>query len=523
MKNEHEIKRLDSTKVIFILKGVLIGALAGVVVSLFRLLIEKIMTHVVTLYLWFKINPLWMIPWDLVMLAIAFIVGRLMKSEPNIKGSGIPQVEGTLQGEIKLNWFSILWKKFIGGILSVGSGLFLGREGPSIQLGAMVGQGFSEYTQASTSEKKIFISSGAAAGLSAAFNAPIAGLLFVIEEVHHHFSPLIWLTSLTAALTANLVSLNFFGLKPVLFIANVPSLPLKYYGLLLLLGVILGILGYVYQVVLLALPKLYKRSHLPEHLYGIIPFLLIIPVAFFFPHYLGGGNQIVLAIGEKNFSLALLILLFFLRFIFSMVSYGANLPGGIFLPILTLGALIGGIYGTVLHQWLGIDPLLISDFAIFAMAGYFTAIGKAPLTAIILVTEMVGNITHLMPLAVCSLTAYVINDLLGGNPIYESLLERLLAGHTPSITGNKTIIEIPVTAESSLDGMMVRDFNWPDEMLLISIRRGSAEILTHGDTVMKVGDLLMILTDEGHTQKIKQQIHKRSYAAISKKQEAIRG
>ncbi|MDT2595859.1 ClC family H(+)/Cl(-) exchange transporter [Enterococcus dongliensis] len=523
MKNEHEIKRLDSTKVIFILKGVLIGALAGVVVSLFRLLIEKIMTHVVTLYLWFKINPLWMIPWALVMLAIAFIVGRLMKSEPNIKGSGIPQVEGTLQGEIKLNWFSILWKKFIGGILSVGSGLFLGREGPSIQLGAMVGQGFSEYTQASTSEKKIFISSGAAAGLSAAFNAPIAGLLFVIEEVHHHFSPLIWLTSLTAALTANLVSLNFFGLKPVLFIANVPSLPLKYYGLLLLLGVILGILGYVYQVVLLALPKLYKRSHLPEHLYGIIPFLLIIPVAFFFPHYLGGGNQIVLAIGEKNFSLALLILLFFLRFIFSMVSYGANLPGGIFLPILTLGALIGGIYGTVLHQWLGIDPLLISDFAIFAMAGYFTAIGKAPLTAIILVTEMVGNITHLMPLAVCSLTAYVINDLLGGNPIYESLLERLLAGHTPSITGNKTIIEIPVTAESSLDGMMVRDFNWPDEMLLISIRRGSAEILTHGDTVMKVGDLLMILTDEGHTQKIKQQIHKRSYAAISKKQEAIRG
>ncbi|MDT2760135.1 ClC family H(+)/Cl(-) exchange transporter [Enterococcus xiangfangensis] len=523
MKNEHEIKRLDGTKVIFILKGVLIGALAGVVVSLFRLLIEKMMEQIVTLYLWFRIHPLGLIPWSLVMLGIALIVGRLIKSEPNIKGSGIPQVEGTLQGDIKLNWFSVLWKKFVGGVLSVGSGLFLGREGPSIQLGAMVGQGFSEYTHASTSEKKIFISSGAAAGLGAAFNAPIAGLLFVIEEVHHHFSPLIWLTSLTAALTANLVSLNFFGLKPVLFIANVPSLPLKYYGLLILLGIILGILGYFYQVVLLSLPQLYKRSHLPEYLYGIIPFLLLIPVAFWFPHYLGGGNQIVLAIGAKNFSLSLLILLFLLRFIFSMISYGANLPGGIFLPILTLGALIGGIYGTILHQWFGIDSVLISDFAIFAMAGYFTAIGKAPLTAIILVTEMVGNITHLMPLAVCSLTAYVINDLLGGNPIYESLLERLLSGHLPSITGNKTVIEIPVTAESTLDGTMVRDFNWPEEMLLISIRRGSAEILTHGDTVMKIGDLLMILTDEGHTQIIKKQIRNRSNAAIAKKQDkAIR-
>lgn len=524
MKNEHEIKRLDSTKVIFILKGILIGAIAGIIVSLFRLFIEEMMNHLVALYLWFRINPIGLIPWTLVMIIFAVVVGLLIKSEPNIKGSGIPQVEGTLQGEIKLNWFSILWKKFVGGVLSVGSGLFLGREGPSIQLGAMVGQGFGEYTKASTSEKKIFISSGAAAGLGAAFNAPIAGLLFVIEEVHHHFSPLIWLTSLTAALTANLVSLNFFGLKPVLFIADVPSLPLKYYGLLILLGIILGALGYVYQIVLLSLPQIYKKTHLPEHLYGLIPFLLIIPIAFFFPNYLGGGNQIVLAIGEHSFPLTVLIFLFFLRFLFSMISYGANLPGGIFLPILTLGALIGGIYGTTLHQWFGLDSLLIRDFAIFAMAGYFTAIGKAPLTAIILVTEMVGNITHLMPLAVCSLTAYVVNDLLGGNPIYESLLERLLNGHLPSITGNKTIIEFPVTAESTLDGTMVRDFNWPKEMLLISIRRGSTEILTHGDTMMKVGDLLMILTDEGYTQKIKKQIRERSDAAIAKKQDkAIRG
>lgn len=524
MKHEHEIKRLDSTKVTFILKGVLIGTISGIVVSLFRLLIEKMMGHIVTFYLWFRENPWWLIPWVFVMLAFAFIVGALMKSEPNIKGSGIPQVEGTLQGEIKLNWFSILWKKFVGGVLSVGSGLFLGREGPSIQLGAMVGQGFSEYTHAATSEKKIFISSGAAAGLAAAFNAPIAGLLFVIEEVHHHFSPLIWLTSLTAALAANFVSLNFFGLKPVLFIADVPSLPLKYYGLLLFLGIILGIFGYIYQVVLLSLPQLYKKTHLPEQLYGIVPFFLIIPVAFFFPHYLGGGNQIVLSIGANIFPMNVLILLFFLRFIFSMVSYGANLPGGIFLPILTLGALIGAIYGTALHQWLGVDAALIRDFAIFGMAGYFTAIGKAPLTAIILVTEMVGNITHLMPLAVCSLTAYVINDLLGGNPIYESLLERLLKDHLPSITGRKTVIEFPVTAESTLDGTMVRDFNWPKEMLLISIRRGSTEIITHGDTVMRVGDLLMILTDEGYTEKIKRQIRERSNAAISKKQDkAIRG
>ena len=94
MKNEHEIKRLDRTKVIFILKGVLIGAIAGIVVSLFRLFIEEIMDHLVTLYLWFNDNPFWLIPWVLVMLVCALVVGLLIKSEPNIKGSGIPQVEG---------------------------------------------------------------------------------------------------------------------------------------------------------------------------------------------------------------------------------------------------------------------------------------------------------------------------------------------------------------------------------------------------------------------------------------------
>lgn len=510
MDDTHEIKRLDSTKLVFIGKGALIGLLAGFCVSLFRLLIEEAVHFVEYFYTFAQTQPLSLIPWTIVMLLLAWIISKLIRSEKHIKGSGIPQIEGELQDELQQDWFSVLWKKFLGGTLSVGAGLFLGREGPSIQLGAMVGKGFGTKTGASNSEKKIFISSGAAAGLAAAFNAPIAGLLFVIEEIHHTFSPLIWLTSLTAALSANFVSLNFFGLKPVLYLGNVPQLPLRYYAHLILLGILLGSLGYLYQRTLLILPRLYQITHLPEYFYGIIPFLLIIPIGFLFPHYLGGGNQLILAFNHESFSIIFLISLFLLRYCFSMVSYGGNLPGGIFLPILTLGAILGGLYGTVLTNYFGMDSLYIRSFVVFAMAAYFTAIGKAPLTAIILVTEMVGNITHLMPLAVCSLTAYVINDLLGGHPIYESLLEKLLKQPFTSISGNKTIIEYPVTVESKLDGVMIRDFQWPENMLLISIRRGSSELLTHGDTVMKAGDQLVILTDADHAQLVRRTIRKTS-------------
>lgn len=510
MNKIHEIKRLDNTRILFILRGFLIGILAGFVISLFRLLIELAIEKVTEIYLWLQNNPWGLLPCLAIMLLCGIFLGQLVKADPDIKGSGIPQVEGQLQGELQQNWFSVLWKKFVGGVLAVGSGLFLGREGPSIQLGATIGQGFAEITKATASERKIFISSGAAAGLSAAFNAPIAGLLFVIEEIHHTFSPLMWLTSLTAALSANLISLNFFGLQPVLFVASVPSLPLKYYGHLIVLGILLGILGFFYQNILLSLSGWFKKTHLPEYLYGLIPFTLVIPIGLFFPHDLGGGNQIILRLGEHNLPLTALLLLFILRFVFSMISYGGSLPGGIFLPILTLGALLGALYGTLIHQVFGVEAMFIRDFAIFAMAGYFTAIGKAPLTAIILVTEMVGNITHLMPLAVCSLSAYVMNDFLGGNPIYESLLERLLKKSPANITGIKTIIEYPVSAESSLDGQFVRDFPWPKEMLLISIRRGSGEILTHGDTVMKFGDILMILTDEGNVSLVKKNILERA-------------
>lgn len=511
MEKKATIKKIDKTQLYFILKGIVVGLFTGIVVSLFRLAIEKLGILTQHFYELTQREPIYLILSAVVSIIVALLVGLLIKSDPDIKGSGIPQVEGQLQGELTISWFSVLWKKFVGGILSVGSGLFLGREGPSIQLGAVVGQGTSQLFRSVSSEQKILISSGASAGLAAAFNAPIAGLLFVLEEIHHSFSPLVWLTSFASAVTANFVSLYFFGLKPVLSLGELPSLPLKYYGSLIVLGIFLGVLGFVYQQVLLSLPRMYEKVPLPSYWHGLVPFLLILPIGYFWPTILGGGNQIIISLGHSSLPLMMIFGLFILRFVFSMVSYGASLPGGIFLPILTLGALLGSIYGTILVHTFGMDPIYIKDFIVIAMAGYFAAIGKAPLTAVILVTEMVGSLNHLMPLGLVALVAYIINDLLGGNPIYESLLERLLAHKHPPFLKGKTTFEFPITAESLLDGLMVRDFNWPQDMLLVSIIRGKNELLTHGDTIMQMGDILVILTDESHLSSVKKEIAKRLY------------
>lgn len=425
-------------------------------------------------------------------------------------GSGIPEVEGQLTQRISLQWWPILWRKFIAGVLAIGSGMYLGREGPSIQLGAAVGQGMGEHLETSTTNQRILLASGAAAGLSAAFNAPIAGTLFILEEVYHDFSPLIWMTSLAAAISADIISMNIFGLKPVLYMANLPAFPLHYYYHLLILGLFLGGLSFLYQRVLLITPVLYaKYFHwLPRRLHGLIPLILVIPLGYFLPQTLGGGNSLILSLSKLNLGLKALLILFLLRFIFSMISYGSGLAGGIFLPILTLGAIIGTLYGTIVVK-LGLMPSqYIINLLVFAMAAYFAGIGKAPFTAILLITEMVGSLQHLVPLAILSLVAYIVDDLLGGAPIYESLLTRMTIPQTlHKISGQPEHLELPIFADSSLVGQQVRDIKWPKGCLLIGLRQGEQTQIVHGDTIIRAGTTLIILTDHSNVAAVRQVIN----------------
>ena len=249
--SKNKDQRIDLTRFKFIVKGLGVGLIVGFVISLFRFFIEIGLHYALIAYHYMRSHPIYIIPWTLLMLLIALINSRLIKKDPDIMGSGIPQVEGQLAGEMEMNWWSVLWRKWVGGVLAIASGLFLGREGPSIQLGAAVGQGFAEKTNHKGVGRRVLIAGGAAAGLSAAFNAPIASSLFVLEEVYHNFSPLIWTTALSSAIASDFISMNFFGLTPVLHLHYFESFPIKYYFLLIFLGIFLGLFGkalFIYDI-----------------------------------------------------------------------------------------------------------------------------------------------------------------------------------------------------------------------------------------------------------------------------------
>ncbi|WP_026486466.1 ClC family H(+)/Cl(-) exchange transporter [Caldanaerobius polysaccharolyticus] len=506
------IKNWEEFRKRIIVEGIFTGALVGLIVSLFRFLIGKLNILLINTYAMLHVHTYLIFMWVVILLVIGFIIGFILKKEPMIGGSGIPQVKGMIIGHLKANWMSVIVSKFIGTILAIGAGLSLGREGPCVQLGASVGQGISRLLGRLRVEEKYLLTSGASAGLAAAFNAPLAGTIFALEELHKNFSPLVLVSAMVASLTSTFVADSFLGLKTVFNLKNLYVVPLKNYLYLIILGVIVGLCGILFNKTLLKTQDLYRRINIKDHLKPIIPLLMSIPIGLYIPHALGGGEEIVDKLTSSNWGFKFVLLLLIVKFLFTMASYGSGAPGGIFMPLLIIGALIGDIYGSVIIRITHMNPVYLNNFVILAMSGYFAAIVRAPITGSLLVTEMTGSFSHLLSLSTVSITAYLSSSLFGNAPIYESLLDRILRKNAKESCNDKfdkeskTIFEVPVCVGSILDGKKIKDLELPDNFLIVGIKRGTTEVIPKGDTKILPGDYIVVLADKSDALKIKEKL-----------------
>jgi len=194
---------------------------------------------------------------------------------------------------------------------------------------------------------------------------------------------------------------------------------------------------------------------------------------------------------------------------FTMISYGSGVPGGIFMPLLTIGSIIGAIYGKIVISFADLNSSLLNNFIVFAMSGYFSAIVGAPITGLILITEMTGNFNHLFPSALVSLIAYMTSLLLKNAPIYDSLLDRIIEERkilSQVENKEKVILEILVPVGYRWEGKRIKDINLPKDSLIIGVKRGEMEIVPRGDTLILPGDYLIILTEKENEVKIRKLI-----------------
>ncbi|CUX31069.1 ClC family H(+)/Cl(-) exchange transporter [Clostridium sp. C105KSO13] len=505
MKNNtsYTIKRAQRFPIILIGEGLLTGAVGGLLVLLYRVALTYGGRWLSAILEYISGHPARVFVWFLALLIMACIVGRLVTWEPMISGSGIPQVEGEVTGKFIQKWEKVLPAKFIGGFLCMFAGLSLGREGPSIQLGAMTGKGLSRLLGRDKTEERFLMTCGASAGLAAAFHAPLAGMMFALEEIHKGFSVSIMISVMTASVTSDYICSHIIGLDPVFRFKLKEALPQNYYWMLLLLGIICGVMGVFYNWAMLKVQDLYKKpKFLNETGRIIIAFMAAGILGLVMPSVLGSGHELIVTLTDGKMILSLIVLTFVIKFLFSTVSFGSGAPGGIFFPLLIMGAMIGGAFAMTGVELFGLDPVYINNFILLAMAGYFTAIVRAPITGIILLFEMSGSVSQLLSLAVVSVTAYIVATLLKSEPIYESLLDRILQnqGKQPVSnvkgSGQKVLDAFKIMNGSVLAEKRVQDINWPDNCLLIALKRDGKEQIPKGKTKLMIGDVLTVMTDE---------------------------
>src|SRR5471030_2205728 len=386
--------RRDKTPVAILIVAAVVGTVAGLLGVAF----EKAENWVKAVRLSGLgiFSDYWILLWPLTfvfsaMLAMCgyYLVRRFA---PEAGGSGIPEIEGALEELRPVRWWRVIPVKFFGGMGTLGAGMVLGREGPTVQMGANVGKMMVDIFRLRSAEARhSLLATGAAAGLSAAFNAPLAGILFIIEEMRLQFRySLISIKAVfIGVIMSSIVFRIFNGEGVVVEVGKLASAPLNTLWLYLVLGMVFGVVGVGFNALIFRTQDMFARIH--------------------------GGNL------RK-----VLLIIFIVRVITTLLCFASGAPGGIFAPMLALGTLLGTAFGSAslaMFPQYGIEP---ATFAIAGMGALFAASVRAPLTGIVLVLEMTDNYQLILPMIITCLGATLLAQFLGGKPLYSAILTRTL-------------------------------------------------------------------------------------------------
>jgi CIC family chloride channel protein len=354
--------------------------------------------------------------------AVAIAAWLVRWFSPYAAGSGIPQVEEILNDELPPPPSRLMFVKFFGGLLAIGSGLALGREGPSVQMGSAIAHVVGRFFRRNWHDCKVLIAAGAGAGLATAFNAPIAGAVFVLEELMRRFETRTAIAALGASAAAIAVARALLGPDPDFAVEPIAYLGARSWLLFAALGAIAGLAGTLYNSALLqTLSAMDRLARWPVEIRAAVIGAAVGTLGWFLPSLIGGGDEIAQRMLAGGASLTLLPLAFLLRFGLGPVSYAAATPGGLFAPILALGAQLGLLSGALWRVAFPNMNLDATAFAVVGMAAFFTGVVQAPVTGIVLVIEMTASFTMLLPMIAACFAAMLMPNLLRGAPIYDSL------------------------------------------------------------------------------------------------------
>ncbi|ACY63641.1 chloride channel protein [Yersinia pestis D182038] len=431
-----ELVNRDKTPLIILIMAAVVGVVTGLLGVAFDRGVDWVQQQ--RLLALANVADYALLVWPLafIMSALLAMMGYFLVSRfaPEAGGSGIPEIEGAMEEMRPVRWWRVIPVKFIGGFGTLGAGMVLGREGPMVQMGGNSGRMIVDIFRLRSPEARhSLLATGAAAGLSAAFNAPLAGILFVIEEMRSQFR--YSLVSIKAVfigvITSTIVYRYFNGERAIIEVGKLSDAPLNTLWLYLLLGIIFGAVGVIFNALIFRTQDMFVRFHggdwrklvLIGGLLGGMCGLL----ALLHGNAVGGGFALIPIAAAGNFSIGMLLFIFIARVITTLLCFGSGAPGGIFAPMLALGTILGTAFGLSCAHFFPQYGIEAGTFAIAGMGALFAASVRAPLTGIVLVLEMTDNYQLILPMIVTCLGATLIAQFMGGKPLYSAILARTLA------------------------------------------------------------------------------------------------
>jgi CIC family chloride channel protein len=402
---------------VFLVLSIFIGVISGLLVVSFRMAIE-----------WLSVLLLGSSPQphQLRLIFIPAVVGLVIALLtryvfPNVRGSGINQTKAALYIHNGYISFRTVIGKFLLSALAIGSGHSLGPEDPSLQIGAGVASLISRRFGMSKEKLRIFAPIGAAAGLAAAFNAPISAILFVIEEVIGQWSAAVLGSIVLAAVSSVVVARSFWGPEPMF---RIPTVTLRDPRELLayaVLGVAGGFAALLFARSLSYLrPKLRNQAPWSQLLQPAVAGLLVGSIGYFgLTQVMGAGYQAIDQAMHSQFTWRMLLVLALFKIIATTLSFSSGTPGGMFAPTLFIGAMLGAAVGSFEKIYFPHLTGSIGSYALVGMGVLFAAFLRAPLTSVFMVLEVSGNYSIVLPVILANTIGYVISRVLQPVPIFE--------------------------------------------------------------------------------------------------------
>lgn len=405
-----------------VLQAILVGLISGLLVVLFKICINELFAFIQNSLSHFDLlHKLFIFP---VITTFGGLISGILvfKFAPETKGSGIPFVKMVMARMGNITRLRSIIVKFVAGVAGIGTGLSLGREGPSVQLGAGAGALVGKIFKMRGTDQSKLVAAGAGSAIGATFNAPIAGTVFVLEELTNKFSANLLFPVLVATVTAASVARHFLGNNPSFTIPyTTHDLSLEGISVCIVLGIIAGFLGVAFAKIIYKNNEFFENiNKLPNWLKPAIAGFVIGIIGLFIPYILGSGNLSVDLLLQHKLTLATVLLVFVAKFFITPFCFGSGAVGGIFLPMLMLGSFLGYIVASVFNI-LGIQTDVIV-MSMIGMGAFLSAVARTPITAVVMVFEMTAGYTHILPIMLSAAIADLVAEKLNHRPIYASLI-----------------------------------------------------------------------------------------------------